>query len=85
MLPYTVRLYFAEPGDAKPGARVFSVSLQGEEVLKNLDVVKAADGMMRGIVKEFREITIGRTLELTLTATSGVSIVSGIELVLETF
>ncbi len=44
-----------------------------------------AGGMMRGIVKEFREIKVGRTLELTLMSKSGVSIVSGIELVLETF
>ncbi len=85
VLPYTVRLYFAEPEGVKPGARVFSVSLQGKEVLRDLDVVKAAGGRMRGMVKEFRGIEVGRTLELSLTAKSGVSIISGIELVLETF
>jgi hypothetical protein len=83
VLPYTVRLYFAEPGDARPGERVFSVSLQGEEVLTDLDVVKAAGGGMRGIVKEFKGIRIGRTLELSLTAGSGVPIISGIELMLD--
>jgi hypothetical protein len=85
VLPYTVRLFFAEPGDIKPGGRVFSVGLQGEQVLKDLDVVKAAGGRMRGMVKEFREIKIGRTLELSLTSKFGVAIISGIELMLETF
>ncbi|MBL7188884.1 MAG: PQQ-binding-like beta-propeller repeat protein [Phycisphaerae bacterium] len=85
VFPYTVRLFFAEPEDVRPGGRVFSVGLQGEQVLKDLDVVKAAGGRMRGIVREFREIKIGRTLELSLAAKSGVSIISGIELALETF
>ncbi len=84
MLPYTARLYFAETEDMKPGARVFSIGLQGKELLRDLDVVKAAGGKMRGIVKEFRDIKISRTLELSLTAKSGVSILSGIELLLET-
>ena len=85
VLPYTVRLYFAEPEDMKPGARVFSVGLQGKEALRDLDVVKAAGGSMRGIVREFREIRASRTLELSLTARSGVPILSGIELLHETF
>jgi hypothetical protein len=83
VLPYTVRLYFAELGDAKPGQRVFSVSLQGEEVLTDLDVVKSAEGRMRGIMKEFKGIKIGRTLELSFTAGSGAPIISGIELMLD--
>jgi hypothetical protein len=83
--PYTVRLYFAELEDVKPGERVFSVSLQGEEVLTDLDVVKAAGGKMRGIMKEFRGVKIGRTLELSLTSKSGAAIISGIEVMFETF
>ncbi len=84
MLPYTVRLYFAEPAHAKPGERVFSISLQGKEVVPDLDIVKNARGRMRGIVKEFRRIKAGRTLELTLTPRSGLPILSGMELRLET-
>ena len=85
MLPYTVRLYFAEPKDLKPGRRIFSVGLQGEEVLNDTDVVKAAGGRMRGIVKEFKNVKVGRTLELNFTAKFGASILSGIELLLEGF
>jgi len=83
VLPYTVRLYFAEPGDAKPGRRVFSVSLQGEEVVRDLDIAESAGGELRGIVKEFKGIKIGRTLTMTLTARLGEPVISGIELMLE--
>jgi len=84
MLPHTVRLYFAEPGDAKPDERVFSIRLQGKKVMQDLDIVKDAGGRMRGIVREFRGIKAGRTLELMLTARSGLPILSGMELRLET-
>ena len=80
VMSYTVRLYFAEPGDVKPARRVFSVSLQGKEVLKDFDIVKAAGGKMRGIVREFRKIKIGRTLELSFKTKSGVPIISGVEI-----
>ena len=83
VLPYTVRLYFAEPGDAKPGRRVFSVSLQGEEVVRDLDIAESAGSELRGIVKEFKGIKIGRTLTMTLTARLGEPVISGIELMLE--
>jgi len=83
-LPYTVRLYFAEPGDAKPGERVFGVRLQGRQVIQELDIVKSAGGRMRGIVREFRGIKAGRTLELRLTTKSGLPVLSGVELRLET-
>jgi len=83
VLPYTVRLYFAEPEHVKPGGRVFSIRIQGKEVLGDFDVVKTAGARMRGIVKEFTGIKVGRTLDLAMTAKSGVSILSGIELLLE--
>jgi len=83
VLPYTVRLYFTELADAKPGERVFAIGLQGKEVLSNLDVVKAAGGKMRGLVKEFRDVEIGRELQLSLAAGSGLPIISGVELILE--
>ena len=85
LLPYTVRLYFAEPNDLKPGQRVFSVSLQGQKVLKNIDVAKAAGGGMRGMVKEFKGIRVGRMLELSFTAKADVPILSGVEFLLERF
>lgn len=84
MISYTVRLYFAESEKIKTNARVFSVRLQGKKVLRDFDVVKTANGRMRGIVKEFKGIMLGRTLELEFTAKSGVSILSGLEILHET-
>jgi hypothetical protein len=76
-------LFFAEPGDTKPTERVFSVGLQGEEVIRDLDIVKTAGARMRGITREFRGIKIGRALELSFTAKSGRPIISGVELMLD--
>ena len=44
---YTVRLVFAEPGSLKAGERVMNVSLQGEAVLTDLDIVTEAGGPRR--------------------------------------
>ncbi|MCP4450502.1 MAG: hypothetical protein GY809_03500, partial [Planctomycetes bacterium] len=83
VVSYTVRLYFSEPDNVKPGARTFSAKIQGREVLRDFDVVKAAGGRMRGVVKAFTGIRVGRRLEVNMAATSGVSILSGMELLLE--
>jgi len=63
---YTVRLLFAEPEDLEMGQRVFSVKLMGETVLENLDVLEAAGGPRRALVKEFREIEVKDELEIRL-------------------
>jgi len=75
---YTVRLYFAEPGTAQ---RVFSVAIQGRQVLTDLDVAKEAGGAMRGIVKEFKHVGVERDLTISLTPRKGEPILSGVELV----
>jgi len=80
---YTVRLYFTEPEDLKPGERVFSVRLQGEEVLKDLDIVKEAGSPNTLVAREFRGIAVESNLEVTLTAAKGKALLCGIEAVLE--
>jgi outer membrane protein assembly factor BamB len=53
--PRRVNLHFCEPdADCDPGERRFDVSIQGEKVVDGLDVVKAAGGPRRGVVKSFR-------------------------------
>jgi hypothetical protein len=69
--PYTVRLYFAEPEELHAGDRCFAVSLQGQEVLGNLDVVKEAGGAHRGIVREFHGVRAEKELVVSLTPRSG--------------
>jgi len=80
---WTVRLHFAEPEDLKPGQRVFSVGLQGKEVLKGFDVVKAAGGPRRATVREFKGIKVEDKLIVTFKATAGEPIVCGIEVMSE--
>ena len=57
---YTVRLHFAETyeGITKEGARLFSVSVNGKPVLKDLDVFKAAGGFARPLVKDVEHIQV---------------------------
>lgn len=57
---YTVRLHFCETYEGIMGAgeRVFSVSLQGKEILKNFDVFKDAGGSLKPLVKEYKEVSV---------------------------
>lgn len=57
---YTVRLHFAETYDGIMGAdeRVFSVSINGREVLQDLDVFEEAGGSLKPLAKEFRGIPV---------------------------
>ena len=64
--PYTVRLYFAESEDLRPGDRRFSVSLQGKEVLADFDVAKEAGGCRRGLVREFPAVLVQDQLVVSL-------------------
>ena len=78
---YTVRLYFAETGEAASDERVQSVSLQGKVVEQNLDIAKESGGSLRGLVREFQSVEIDGTLSLTLTARKGRTLISGVELI----
>jgi len=61
-----VRLHFAELDDVRRGQRVFDVRLQGRTVLRGFDVVRAAWGRNRAVVREFRDIPATRSLVLEL-------------------
>ena len=81
--PSTVRLCFAEPADRAAGQRVFSVRIQGKEVLKDFDIVREAGGPRRAVVREFRGVRAGGTLQLDFTATAGEPLLCGLEVVAE--
>ncbi|XP_031404181.1 probable LRR receptor-like serine/threonine-protein kinase At1g53440 isoform X2 [Punica granatum] len=75
MMPgsYKVRLHFAEIqySDDKTfsslGRRYFDISIQGNEVLKNFNIIEAAGGVGIGIYRDFDNVTItGTTLEIHL-------------------
>lgn len=81
---FTVRLTFAEPDDLQPGQRVFSVGMQGQQVLEDFDITREAGGAHRGVVKEFRGVKIEDALELDFAnSTENSVILCGVELIEE--
>ena len=79
---YTVRLHFVE-SDRNPERRIFSVFLQGNKVITDLDVFKEAGGSLRPFVKEFAGIAVKDKLEIKLVPTEGDTVLSGVEIVAE--
>ena len=80
---YTVRLHFLEPDEIKKGERVFSVALQGQDVLTDFDVLAAAGATRTGIVKEVTGVLAGASLTCTLKAVQSVPLICGIEVIAE--
>ena len=77
----TVRLHFAERAGIKPGQRVFDVKLGDKVVLEDFDVVKAAGGPDRAVVKTFDDVATARALSIEFTPkASAPPILSGIEI-----
>ncbi len=62
----SVRLHFAELDGAKPGERVFDVTLQNQTVLKDFDIAAAAQGSRRAVVKQFDGVIAARAVTLQL-------------------
>ena len=61
-----LRLHFVELDDVKPGQRIFDVVVQGKVMIRDLDVIAAAGGKNRVIVRELTGIDATRTLTLEL-------------------
>ncbi|HBA85937.1 MAG TPA: hypothetical protein DCZ95_17780 [Verrucomicrobia bacterium] len=79
---YTVKLHFAEIFATTPGARVFSVDLEGQRVLTNLDIFAQAGGRDRALVRTF-VVTVagGNGLQIHAQATVNNAKFSGIEVI----
>ncbi|XP_040362505.1 probable LRR receptor-like serine/threonine-protein kinase At1g53430 isoform X2 [Rosa chinensis] len=69
---YKVQLHFAEIKYSDNGTftdlgqRIFDVSIQGNLVLKDFNIMKEAGGAGKGIVREFNVLVNGSTLEIHL-------------------
>ncbi|KAB2616053.1 LRR receptor-like serine/threonine-protein kinase [Pyrus ussuriensis x Pyrus communis] len=70
---YKLRLYFSEimftddQTFSNLGKRLFDISIQGNLVLKDINIMEEARGVGKGIVREFDNVTvIGSTLEIHL-------------------
>jgi len=59
---YTVRMHFAETyaGIGGEGERVFSVTINGETVAKDIDPFKDGGGLEKPVVKEVKGVTIAK-------------------------
>lgn len=81
---YAVRLHFAElNAAAKPGSRVFDVSINGQPVLTSFDILAKTGGAGRALVEEFI-IPADMRLEVLLTQCAGATmppVISGIEVI----
>ena len=64
---YTVVLHFAEHRRVKPGDRVFSVAIQGRQVLKDFDVMAAAGKRFVPAIRTFKGIDVDSRLQITFT------------------
>ncbi len=80
---YTIRLYFVEPEETKPGERVFDVLVQNQPLIENLDVVAAAGGRYKPLVKTLKGVEIERVLVIALQAKRGTPVLCGFEAVRE--
>jgi hypothetical protein len=83
---YTVRLYFAEPDETAAGQRVFDIEIQGQKVLEKMDIIRETGAPFRGVVKEFKGITVTKDLAVHLRQCPGSPlkpVLSGIEMVQE--
>jgi len=68
-LPYTIRLHFAEPGEAAPGERVFDIAVNGRTVLKGLDIARETGGPYRALVRSFSGVSVDKRLTVTFNST----------------
>jgi len=80
---YTVRLYFCEPENLKPGQRVFDIRLGGKSVLEEFDVVATSGTRRKAVVREFKKVAATTELTIDLVARTGTPILNGVEIVAE--
>lgn len=78
---YTVELFFAEPDDIDVGGRVFSVALQGKEVLSGFDIVRETGGRWRHAMRRFPSVAVEEALAISFTAKTGQPLISGLRLI----
>ena len=70
---YTVRLYFAEPENNTAVHRKFSVTIQNEMKIPELEIAALAGGSHRGIVKTFSGIDVKNDLVVQFKRNSGIN------------
>lgn len=80
---YRVNLYFSELEEMGEGDRVFDVTIQGNKVLEDFDIIAQTGRTNKEIIKTFSGIKAGSTLTIDMIPKKGNTILSGIELLEE--
>ena len=80
---YQVNLFFLEPNAGQTGRRLFDVSIQGREVLKDLDVAREAGGSGRSLEKRFNGVLAKDQIEISFRASRGESVICAVEVIAE--
>ena len=79
---YVVNLVFLEPESIERGERVFDVSLQGQRVESDFDVVRSAGGARRSVIRSYLATSQDGKIVIELTSrTSRPTVLSGVELI----
>jgi outer membrane protein assembly factor BamB len=79
---YQVNLVFLEPESIKRGERVFDVSIQGQCVETDFDIVRAAGGAHRSVIRSYGATSQDGKIAIELTAKTKLStVLSGVELI----
>ncbi len=65
--PYLVRLHFAELFDPDPGMRIENVSINGKPALTNFEILAAAGGLNKAVVRDFPGIHPGNDGKIVIT------------------
>lgn len=76
----SVTLRFLEPNQSTPGARVFSVAINGQVVIGNLDLVSIA-GFLTPYAQTFQATARNGFLDIVFTASVRSAVVSSIEVI----
>jgi len=82
--PYNVNLKFAELYFTTPGQRVFNVSINGQPVLTNFDVVAAAGGGLKAVDRAFPVSVTNTQITIQWTAVVSQPTVNAIEITPQT-
>lgn len=82
---YKVKLYFAELEPAKASSRTFNVNVQGEEVLKDFNIAKAAGGVDKLYTREIDGVLVEDKLIIKLSPAGSdvLPLLSGVEIIAE--
>ena len=69
---YTIRMVFSEPDvSAKPGDRVFDISINDSNFLTDFDIVREAKTARSTIIREMKKVSVDDRLTLKFSARQG--------------